>query len=243
MGDAQQGKFEQCNQDVCVNILGTNVNVLTFPEAEAKLGNKVDEKAACIFSSANVYSIMLGNDDPSFQAMVNDANVVLPDGMPLVWVSRLLGHPNAERIHGDDLMLACFGKYLGWRHFFIGGRVGQAQKVIATLQRSFPGIRIAGSHETPERPISEIENACLINEIHTADPDIIWVGMGDASARLLDARKYSLYTLPDGWCWKFVRYIGWLHPSGAIVDKEDGVTMAFQVAPGAAQTIEKISIL
>jgi len=178
MGDAQQGEIEQPDQDVCLNILGTNVSVLTFLEAEEKLGIKVDEKSAFIFSSANVYSVMLGYDDPSFREMVNDADVVLPDGMPLVWASRLLGHPNAERIHGDDFMLACFGKYRAWRHFFVGGRVGQAQKVITSLRNRFPGIHIAGSHETPERPISEIENACLMKEIETANPDIIWVGMG-----------------------------------------------------------------
>jgi len=160
-----------------VAILGVNVSVTTFVGATRFLAGLVERRAGAYVSCANAYSVTKASEDPDYERVLNNAAFVMADGMSIVWALRSLGY-RAERVHGDDLFLACCREFPKWRHFFVGGRTGQGGLVAEELQRRFPGIRIAGWHATPVRPVPEPETRIILNEIRDAQPHVVWVGMG-----------------------------------------------------------------
>jgi N-acetylglucosaminyldiphosphoundecaprenol N-acetyl-beta-D-mannosaminyltransferase len=84
-------------------ILGMRVDPTSYEEATEKVlawAAAGESRYVCV---ANVHMVMEAHDDPSFRALVNAADLVTPDGMPLVWMLRKLGHPHQERVYGPEL--------------------------------------------------------------------------------------------------------------------------------------------
>jgi len=159
------------------NLLGVRVHASSFERAIGFVEQQVAARTATFVVSANVYSVMLATEQPELHGCFEQAGMVYADGMPIVWSLRTLGYP-AERVHGDDLMLACCERFPGWGHYLLGGRPGQPETVAHALTQRFPTIKIAGVHATPERPPAPGENARILNEIVSSRADIVWVGMG-----------------------------------------------------------------
>jgi N-acetylglucosaminyldiphosphoundecaprenol N-acetyl-beta-D-mannosaminyltransferase len=128
----------------------------------------------------DVHGVMESQRDPSLREIHKAAGMVVPDGMPLVWLSRWNGFAETERVYGPDLMLAVCERSVarGWSHFFYGGGDGVAEILVARLCRRFPGLRIAGSYSPPFRPLTPEEDAKVIDEIDRSGADIVWVGLG-----------------------------------------------------------------
>ena len=164
-------------------ILGTGVSASSFEEALSALAACVRSREPAVFSAANVYSVMLARSDPALSRAVNTASYVMADGMPLVWMARRLGY-RAERVHGDDLLLAACVRHRRWRHFFLGGAPGQPDAVATALSHRFPGLIVAGARATPARPLPESETEAVIMTLKERDVDVIWVGMGTPSQDL-----------------------------------------------------------
>jgi N-acetylglucosaminyldiphosphoundecaprenol N-acetyl-beta-D-mannosaminyltransferase len=160
-----------------VNLSGVWVDASSFNGALARLDAGVRERRSTFFSNANVYSFMLACDDPAQRARLERAGYVMADGMPIVWLLRALGHA-AERVHGDDFMLAFIARFPGARHFLLGGAPGQAEVVAAELRRRFPGIAIAGTRDTPVRPVPAAETQAIVSAVRAAQAEVVWVGMG-----------------------------------------------------------------
>lgn len=169
-------------------VLGTPVTVCRFDEAVAQLAAWVDRASAegaavapgrgAAVSCANAYSVTAAGDDPDFARVLREADLVSADGMPVVWALRAAGHRQAERVHNDDLFLACCAAHPHWRHFLLGGRDGQPERVAAEMARRFPGIQVVGHQATPRRPLPPAEHAAAIAAIRATRPSIVWVGMG-----------------------------------------------------------------
>jgi N-acetylglucosaminyldiphosphoundecaprenol N-acetyl-beta-D-mannosaminyltransferase len=158
--------------------LGTRVTALTFEGAQRAVESLVNQGVGAYVSPATVYSLMLGVDEPAYRDVVNAAAVVTADGMPVVWMLRRLGHTTAERVHNDDLWLECCARFPHWRHFLVGGRVGQPEVVADALRRRYPGIEVAGIHATPVRPVPVETTRDIVERIRAARPSIVWVGLG-----------------------------------------------------------------
>ena len=159
-------------------VLGTDVTVCSFVQAQDHLAARVAAGAAGYFSCANAYSTTLALDDTELARVLRQACVVTADGMPVVWALHALKHPQAERVHNDDLFLACCQRFPDWRHFLVGGRVGQCDEVAAEMRRRFPGAVVVGTHATPVRPLPEADRQAILAQIALARPSIVWVGMG-----------------------------------------------------------------
>lgn len=158
--------------------LGTRVSAVSFDGAQRALESLVERQMGAYVSPATVYSLMLGVDEPAYRSVVNRAAMVTADGMPVVWMLRQLGHIQAERVHNDDLWFSCCARFPGWRHFLVGGRVGQPEVVADALRQRYPGIVIAGWHATPERPVPAQVTTEIVKRIRAARPSIVWVGLG-----------------------------------------------------------------
>lgn len=162
------------------NILGVGVSVLNMERALATLAGWVERGERHYVCVSNVHSLIECQDDPELRRIHNEAGMVTPDGMPLVWLLRSAGHREARRVYGPDLLLAVFGEpsMAGYRHYFYGGAEGVAERLAARLRERFPACQIVGTECPPFRPLTPEEDAQVVERINAARPDIVWVGLG-----------------------------------------------------------------
>jgi N-acetylglucosaminyldiphosphoundecaprenol N-acetyl-beta-D-mannosaminyltransferase len=128
----------------------------------------------------NVYSVVMMQKDEEFRKANNSSSLVVADGMPLVWVSRLFGETIPERISGADLFyeLCKCSSQKGYSFFFLGSTQTVLNKMCKNLKEQFPDLRIVGIYSPPYKEIfSDSENLEMIKRINEVKPDILWVGM------------------------------------------------------------------
>ncbi|MFC1851336.1 WecB/TagA/CpsF family glycosyltransferase [candidate division CSSED10-310 bacterium] len=163
-----------------INILGAHINPLSPAETLELMMQWIKDRERHYICVCAVHIIMECLHNHHLQQMVNQASLAVPDGMPLVWVSKLYGYRNVRRVYGPNLMLSfCeLAAQKNFTNFLLGGAVGQPEILAHNLTTRFPGLKIAGYNATPKRPIPEAENKKLIEEINACNPDVVWVGMG-----------------------------------------------------------------
>src|SRR5688572_28341892 len=130
---------------------------------------------------AAVHTVMACQDDPELRAAVLAADFTLPDGQPLVWALRALGHSLNDRVYGPELMdRACARAARSGRRFYLYG--GRNQGALAQLARSLrlrhPGLKIVGGYAPPFRTLTEAEEAAVAADIERSGADVVWVGIG-----------------------------------------------------------------
>src|SRR5664280_90903 len=141
--------------------------------------SRVHEGRAVHLCNANTLSLALR--DPELQHRLNQGNLNLPDGMPLIWVGRRLGLDHLDgRVYGPDLMLATMdrGRDLGLRHYLHGSTDEVLTVLEAELRRRLPGVDIVGSDAPPFRELTAEEEFALEQRLVGLRPDIVWVGLG-----------------------------------------------------------------
>lgn len=123
--------------------------------------------------------LMCGSDDELSKA-TDRANMTLPDGVGIILAASLLKYPHRGRVTGPVLMLKLcdWGRAEGYSHFFYGGLPGVADMLAKRLAQRFPGLKVAGTYSPPFRRLTPQEDARIIQDINSARPDIIWVGLG-----------------------------------------------------------------
>lgn len=161
------------------NILGVGVSAIEMERALDTIESWIvlhDAQYVCV---TGVHGVMESMHDDSLRRIHNQAGMVTPDGMPLVWLSRLWGSPEVRRVCGPDLLRECCNRGLakGLRHFFYGGAEGVADLLSARLQSRNPGLIVAGTYCPPFRPMTEDEDIAVVQLIDDAKPDIVWVGL------------------------------------------------------------------
>ena len=131
-------------------------------------------------SAAAVHLVMLAQDDVETRDAVREM-ITVPDGQPLVWALRALGHPEATRIYGPELMARYCERaaQTGTRMYLYGGRnQGALVQLVLNLRHRFPGLQIAGGYSPPFRPETEEERDAIAAEINASGAQIVWVGTG-----------------------------------------------------------------
>jgi len=110
---------------------------------------------------------------------LNAAFLCTPDGMPMVWLGKIHGFKEMDRVYGPDLMLdVCrWSEDSGCRHFFYGGAPGIAEQLAERLRVRFPRLNVAGFYTPPFRALAAGEEVQLSETVRAARPDIIWVGL------------------------------------------------------------------
>lgn len=163
-----------------MNILGIGISAISLDEAVQQMAAWIEKRSRHYVNVCTVHTVMESHRDPALQRIINESGLSTPDGMPLVWLCRFHGHNTVTRVYGPDLMLAfCEASVArGYRHFFYGGAPGVAQELAANLQSIYPGLKVAGTHSPPYRNVGAMEDPAVINAINTAQPDVIWVGLG-----------------------------------------------------------------
>jgi exopolysaccharide biosynthesis WecB/TagA/CpsF family protein len=161
--------------------LGVRTHAVQMEQVIEQMQGWIRERDAChSIAATSMHGIVEAQHDPSFKELLNETDLVVPDGMPLVWLGRRRGHTLPRRVYGPDLLLAFCEESAGrgYRHFFYGGEPGVAERLAESLKTRFPGLKVVGTCSPPFRPLSANEDAEMVEMINRAKPDVLWVGLG-----------------------------------------------------------------
>lgn len=173
-------------------VLGMRVDATSYPHAsEEVLGwaRRGESRYVCV---ATVNNVIEAQDDPAYGAIMEGADLVTPDGVPLVWSLRLLGVPTATRVYGPDLTPSICERAAkdGIPVGFYGGSAEALRAMTVNLAQRFPGLRIVYRHSPPFRPITPDEERATVEEINRSGVRILFVGLGTPKQeRWMAARK------------------------------------------------------
>ena len=161
------------------NVLGVGVSALNIPLAVETIDRWISQGEKRYVCVTGVHGVMESQRDEELRQIHDRAGLVTPDGMPLVWLSRLSGHPDVARVYGPDLMLAlcAHSTEKGYRHYLYGGAGGVPELLSASLQERFPGLRVVGMYSPPFRVLTHREDHDIVGRINGSGADIVWVGL------------------------------------------------------------------
>lgn len=161
-------------------ILGTWVDATDYAEAAERICGWARAGESRYVCAANVHMLMEGYDDPAYRAVINAADMVTADGMPLAWALRLLGMRGAPRVYGPDLMLAVCARAEaeGISVGLYGGTPAALAGLDAALRSRFPALRILYRASPPFRVLTPRERAQARWAIAASGARILFVGVG-----------------------------------------------------------------
>jgi N-acetylglucosaminyldiphosphoundecaprenol N-acetyl-beta-D-mannosaminyltransferase len=165
--------------DVRFKVLGVQVNAVQIPDVVAQMESWISRRNGCRFIAVTgMHGVSEAQHQASFKQILNSADMVVPDGMPLVWLGRWRGYGLERRVYGPELMQTfCRDTGPKYRHFFYGGGPS-VPGLLAQILREQCGTNVVGDYSPPFCMLSEKEDSEIIDMIHRADPDVLWIGLG-----------------------------------------------------------------
>src|SRR3990172_591150 len=184
----------------CFKVLGIRVDAVQIPDVICQMEQWIKEKSFGHFIAVtNAHVVTEARREPSFKQVLGAADLVVPDGMPLVWLGRQLGYPLKRRVYGPELM-ETFLRESGprYRHFLYGGAPCVPELLSGIFSKRFQGIRFVGTYSPPFRLLTSKEDEEVVELINKAEPDVLWVGLG--------APKQELWMKEHGleWLWRLM---------------------------------------
>jgi N-acetylglucosaminyldiphosphoundecaprenol N-acetyl-beta-D-mannosaminyltransferase len=140
-----------------------------------------DRDGACRrITVSGFHGLWQAHENPGLRAILNSAELWVPDGIAPVWLARLQGHRNVERAPGMEIMREFFRRANGkrYRSYFYGDTESTLAALQSTVEGSYPGHQVAGIFSPPFRPLTPEEDGAAIDRINAARPDVLWVGLG-----------------------------------------------------------------
>jgi N-acetylglucosaminyldiphosphoundecaprenol N-acetyl-beta-D-mannosaminyltransferase len=162
-------------------VLGVPLAVTDYERTLDWIDAAVAARAREYLCVAAVHTVMESHQDDALRAAVDGAAFTVPDGQPLAWALRKLGHEIDARVYGPELMeRACErAARSGQRFYLYGGRDERAlAQLAANLLDRHSGLHLAGGYSPPHRPLSDEELDEIAARINAARADVVWVGIG-----------------------------------------------------------------
>lgn len=168
------------NEPPRLDIIGSQVTAAPFDVLVALIldwAKQRNSKSVCV---ANTHMLVEAYQQPSFRKVLQQADMVTPDGMPLVWMLKLMGVKNQDRVAGLDLMRAVCQRASeqGVRVYFLGSMDLILQKMRRRLHREFPNLLIADMEPLPFRPLTSEEDQALIQRVNESGAGLVMVALG-----------------------------------------------------------------
>jgi N-acetylglucosaminyldiphosphoundecaprenol N-acetyl-beta-D-mannosaminyltransferase len=161
-------------------ILGMRVDATSYDDAARQIVGWAQTSEPRYVCVAAVNNVIRGLDDVRFQRVMNDADLVTPDGMPLVWGLRRLGIRSATRVYGPDLTLAVLGRAErdGLAVGFYGGTPKVVDALVAEVASRWPDLKIAYAYSPPFRDLTSEEDREIVEAVNASGARILFVGLG-----------------------------------------------------------------
>jgi len=180
------------------NVVGVNISATSYTEVVDVCARWIEERAEWqrqggsspasslgdgppprYITVTSVHGIVTAREEPKLRQILNAADIATPDGMPVVWALRSFGQRDQARVYGPTLTahLCEDAAARGHRIFLYGAREDTLQLLEQRLTQKFPGLKIAGHHAPPFRPLTPEEDAAVIQQIRESNADLIFVGI------------------------------------------------------------------
>lgn len=164
-----------------IKFMNIELDNLTFNEALEKIDCLIHEDIKAYGVTPNIDHIVQVQKDMELLEIYRNANLVLTDGKPLLWIAKLYKTPIKEKVSGSDLFpeICKLAAQKGYRIFFLGAAEGVAKKAAQRLQKKHIGLQVVGTYSPPfgfEKDKEEIQK--ILHMIHEANPHILIMGLG-----------------------------------------------------------------
>lgn len=181
-----------------VDVWGLPFACVNMQQTLAAIGSMIADRVPRYLITANLNYVMLAARQAELRAVNRDAAIILADGQPIVWRSRLAGTRLPERVAGSELIyrLAERSAAEGWRIYLLGAAPGVAQRCADAMESLYPGVQIAGVQSPPFRPLSESEQQEQLDQVRQARPDVLLVAFGQPKGELWIHRHYRQLGVP-----------------------------------------------
>jgi N-acetylglucosaminyldiphosphoundecaprenol N-acetyl-beta-D-mannosaminyltransferase len=175
------------------HVLGMRVDALTsYEDASQHVARWARDRRSAYVCVATVHMVMEAFDSSAFQRVVNGADLVTPDGRPLVWTLRSLGVRGATQVRGTDLTTHVVERAAreGIPIGLYGGTPDLLEAFVGILEKRFPGVRVVCQIAPPFRPLTPEEDETVTKEILSSGARILFVGIGcPKQERWMEAHK------------------------------------------------------
>lgn len=161
-------------------MVGVRIDVADWFRTLSQIATWAARRESRYVCLCNVHSVVTAGQDEAFGSALAAADMATPDGAPVAWMLRLLGHAGQQRVNGPDLMWKYCAQAArnGESIYLYGGR----QETLVLLQQkllaNFPGLRIAGSCSPPFRALTNDEDEAIVSAINASGAGTVWVGLG-----------------------------------------------------------------
>jgi len=164
-----------------IEIFGIRIDAVLPEQVLQKIASYIGggQKGIYHIITADSLALVRSQEEERFRAVMQRAELVVPDGAGVVWAADFMGHPLPGRVPGVALVSQICEKAAenGWRVFFLGGRPGIADQAADIIRQKYAGLNICGIEHGFFSPGSEEENQ-VIEKIKSAGPDLIFVALG-----------------------------------------------------------------
>jgi N-acetylglucosaminyldiphosphoundecaprenol N-acetyl-beta-D-mannosaminyltransferase len=175
------------------NVLGVGVSRVDLASAVDTIAGWCEAGAGGYICIRDAHGVVLAQRDPEFRRIHNEAGMVTPDGMPVVWFCRLLGHGEVDRVYGPDLMAAVVAdeRLRRRRHFLLGGAPGVAEELARALAGRYPGFNPVGIYAPPPADTASGVDRKSLEALRAGKAEIVWVGLGSPKQERWMARHFA----------------------------------------------------
>jgi N-acetylglucosaminyldiphosphoundecaprenol N-acetyl-beta-D-mannosaminyltransferase len=163
------------------DLLGIPIAMADYEQAMDVMDGMIARRERGYVCAVAVHALTVAHTDPEMKRALLGSTLVVPDGMPLVWASNLLGENLQQRVYGPELMRRYSQRCAAQEHrvWLYGGRdQGHLVQLALRLRQRHEGIQIVGGYAPPFRPLTQEEEDVLVAQINEARPDVLWIGIG-----------------------------------------------------------------
>ena len=175
-----QGKNSILNRDIFC-ILGLPFDAVNLSETSALITSDIENNQRCFLTTPNLNFLITAQSDLSFFQSVVDSDLIIADGMPIIWIAKLLGIPLIERVAGSDLfdeLSRQNGRNKKTSVFFFGGQEGIAELASQKLNESSQSMSCCGFYDPGFVSVDEMSTPPIIDYINKTNPDFLLVALG-----------------------------------------------------------------
>jgi N-acetylglucosaminyldiphosphoundecaprenol N-acetyl-beta-D-mannosaminyltransferase len=163
-----------------IRVVSLLPDVCSLQKIIAKIADLIEKGNGGYVCFSTVHMVMEAFDNAEFARKVNGADFIVTDGMPLVWMQKLQGAKDAERVRANDLMISLceYAEKNNLKVGFYGGKQEVVDGILKRAERDFPNLEISYAFSPPFRPLTQAEDAEIVENIKNSETQILFMGLG-----------------------------------------------------------------